>query len=123
MDMEQQEQPVEAPPAPEQATSGAKASEVPQNVQSAPPQEKAESVPDLSVEVKGYYAAQSVGVLVRKIAEAAGLALGNVPAANAEPVISFVRWDDAASAALDGLARICGASWEVKDGTLHFVLG
>jgi hypothetical protein len=113
MDMEQsQEQPVEASAAAPTMQFSAEATPV-----------LVQTEPDLSVEVKGYYAAQPVGVLVRKIAEAAGLALGNVPAADAEPVISFVRWDDAASAALDGLARICGASWEVKDGTLHFVLG
>lgn len=76
----------------------------------------------LTVRVEGYHANKPIGTLVRFIAEKAGMPLGNVPSADAEPIVSYVRWDHFASEALDELARICGATWDVSGGVLNFVL-
>ena len=89
------------------------------------PQEQPQPVeaPDLSKRVQGYRANQPLGWLVRQIAMAAGVPLGNVPGEQDEPRISFVRWDHTAAEALDELARICGAKWDVQGGALNFVIG
>ena len=77
----------------------------------------------LTVRVEGYHPNKPIGTLVRFIAEKAGMPLGNVPAADAEPIVSYVRWDHYAAEALEDLARITGAKWDVQGGALNFVIG
>lgn len=76
-----------------------------------------------TVTLQGYQAVKPVGVLLRDIALALDIQVGNAPAVDAEPLISFVRWDGPPRAALDELARICGAKWDVQGGALNFVIG
>lgn len=114
MDMEQEQpQPVEAP-APAAKKPSAEELEALQ---------KAAKARLSTARVEGYHPNNPVGALVRKIADGADVDVGNVPAADAEPIVSYVRWDHTAAEALDELARICGAKWDVSGGALNFVLG
>ena len=69
-----------------------------------------------------YLPTQPLGKMVRRVASELGVSVGNVPAADAEPLISYLRADgEPGRAVLETLARVAGGKWSF-DGALHFVL-